>query len=315
VEYLPIIKGLLTQVPCLYRPGAGAQGGSVEAQYCYCVWLRHLRVLAESGMVVPPRSVAELGPGLSLGVGLAAILSGASQYVALDVSQDASVPLNQRLLRELASFFKNRAPIAQYPEVLPKDTRTEFPDDYLSESLLEQSLSPARVTRIESLIDGLKVGSRADGDLAIKYVVPWASSGKSAKAAFDLVIAQAVMEHVVDLDATYREIARIVRPGGWFSAAIDFRSHGLTQAWNGHWTYSQFFWRRVLGSRRWSINRAPYSTHLALLRQHGFDVILSQPVQQPSAIRRCDLASSFRSLGDADLTTPCAYVAARRQHA
>lgn len=313
MEYLPIIKGLLTQLPCLYRPGAGAQGGSVEAQYCYSVWLRHLRVLAESGMVVPPRSVAELGPGLSLGVGLAAMLSGTNQYAALDISQDASIPLNQRLLRELSSFFIKRMPAAHYPEVLPRDIPPEFPHEYLPEPLLERSLSQTRVAQLESMINGLDVGSRSDGDLAIKYVVPWDNSDDSLGATFDLVIAQAVMEHVSDLDGTYREIARIVRPGGLFSAAIDFRSHGLTRAWNGHWTYNQFSWRRVVGARRWSINRAPYSTHLGLLRRYGFDVIVSQPVKLASAIRRCDLASSFRTLGEADLTTTSAYVAARRQ--
>ncbi len=41
----------------------------------------------------------------------------------------------------------------------------------------------------------------------------------------DVVISNAVMEHVVDLDAAIRELARIARPNGVQSHQVDFRDH------------------------------------------------------------------------------------------
>src|SRR5689334_3926898 len=52
-------------------------GGSSSARYCYSVWLRHLSMAARLGLNTDPKDVAELGPGHSIGVGLAALLSGA----------------------------------------------------------------------------------------------------------------------------------------------------------------------------------------------------------------------------------------------
>lgn len=47
-----------------------------SARYCYSVWLRHLEKLFEAGATDIPRVVGELGPGRSIGVGIAALLGG-----------------------------------------------------------------------------------------------------------------------------------------------------------------------------------------------------------------------------------------------
>lgn len=41
MEMLPVIKGLATHVPFLYRAARGTTGGSNSARYCYTVWIRH----------------------------------------------------------------------------------------------------------------------------------------------------------------------------------------------------------------------------------------------------------------------------------
>src|SRR5258706_2920262 len=56
-------------------------GGTDNARYCYSVWLRHLAHVRAAGLAANPASVLELGPGASIGVGLAALLSGSSTYV------------------------------------------------------------------------------------------------------------------------------------------------------------------------------------------------------------------------------------------
>jgi hypothetical protein len=74
-------------------------GGTNSGRYCYSVWLRHLAHAANNGLQTCPRVVAELGPGDSLGTGIAALLSGAEQYVALDVVPHANVERNLRSAR------------------------------------------------------------------------------------------------------------------------------------------------------------------------------------------------------------------------
>ena len=64
--------------------------GTVSARYCYTVWLRHLSIVQGTGLSTTPKVVAELGPGHSIGIGLAALISGAEQYYGLDAVQYAN---------------------------------------------------------------------------------------------------------------------------------------------------------------------------------------------------------------------------------
>ena len=83
----PVIRGAATYIPGLYKVvskwrKASAHGGETDnAAYCYEVWLKHLTLLWANGMRTIPDTVAELGPGDSLGTGLAALLSGANHYL------------------------------------------------------------------------------------------------------------------------------------------------------------------------------------------------------------------------------------------
>src|SRR5712672_4391707 len=111
IEWKPVARGIATMIPGIYRIVARRRGGGTgSADYCYSVWLKHLTLLWQSGLRTVPSSVAELGPGDSLGVGLAALLSGASRFHALDVVAYGNADENLRLLDELVARFGNRAP-------------------------------------------------------------------------------------------------------------------------------------------------------------------------------------------------------------
>src|SRR6202165_1423753 len=94
----PAIKGAASYIPGLYKVVSKwrnvGTGGTDTAAYCYEVWLKHLTLLWANGMRTIPDTVAELGPGDSLGTGLAALLSGANRYYALDVVHYANTPRN-----------------------------------------------------------------------------------------------------------------------------------------------------------------------------------------------------------------------------
>ncbi|HXG45165.1 MAG TPA: methyltransferase domain-containing protein [Gemmatimonadales bacterium] len=279
------------------------------------MWLRHLVALGRAGMSEPPRQVAELGPGLSLGVGLAAMLTGATRYAALDVARDASPSLNLRLLGELEALVAARAPIPddqEYPEILPRLKDYAFPGGILNEDRLGTSLAPDRRARLRQVVASLDFGRRAADGMVLEYRVPWTAPSPGLEDSFDLVVAQAVLEHVTDLPATYEAIARLLRPGGFLSCAIDFRSHGLTQVWNGHWTYSEPMWRLVAGRRRWRINRSPLSEHLVLLARAGLRVRALEPEEGPPGIGQSEFAQQFRTSNAADAKTCGVFLIAQR---
>src|SRR5262245_66258769 len=69
-------------------------GGTVSPRYCYSVWLRHVGLMHAHGLDTDPRTLVELGPGESIGVECAALLTGAERYVAHAVCCVAGVACN-----------------------------------------------------------------------------------------------------------------------------------------------------------------------------------------------------------------------------
>ena len=109
----PVIRGAATYIPGLYKTVSNwrkvGTGGTDIAAYCYEVWLKHLTLLWANGLRTIPDTVAELGPGDSVGTGLAALLSGANHYYALDTVQYANTPRNLMIFDQLVSLFQRRA--------------------------------------------------------------------------------------------------------------------------------------------------------------------------------------------------------------
>src|SRR5712691_8294749 len=101
-----MLFGAATYVPGVYSLVAKRQGEGHSARYCYAVWLRHLVLAHRHGLNALPRAVAELGPGTSLGVGLAALISGVDTYYACDVVRHANMNRSLQLFDELVALFR-----------------------------------------------------------------------------------------------------------------------------------------------------------------------------------------------------------------
>ena len=96
------LQGLLSYVPALNDVLPSKTGGHTDsAAYCYGVWMKHLTLLHANGFPAIPQTIAELGPGESLGVGLCGLLSGSSHYVGLDVIAHSNPESNQLILNDL----------------------------------------------------------------------------------------------------------------------------------------------------------------------------------------------------------------------
>src|SRR5437016_7019160 len=109
VQLRPILRGLRTYVS--RHPDRKGTGGTGSARYCYSIWLRHLVQARLAGVEALPHTVAELGPGDSLGTGLTALLTGADSYQALDVVEHAQAATNLQVFEELIPLLARREPI------------------------------------------------------------------------------------------------------------------------------------------------------------------------------------------------------------
>ena len=309
-----LVKGLMTRVPVVNRYALSGTGGTVSARYCYSVWLRHLIWAHRQGRTTIPHTVAELGPGDSLGAGLAALLAGSHQYFGLDVKKFASSDRNVRILDQLIELYQNREPIpdaTEFPQQLPHLDTYEFPAHIVTDDVLAASLRPERIELIRDELRKDSVGTGPEARIA--YFAPWYDPNVVQEESVDFVFSQAVMEHVTELGHTYQALWRWLKPDGWSSHVIDYRSHHTTKQWNGHWACSDFAWSLVRGKRVYLINREPHSTHVDLLQKHGFNIVGDLEYREQDGVAREQLAPRFRHLSDDDLAISCAFIQAVKQ--
>ena len=268
---------------------------NASARYCYSVWLRHLVAAHENGLTPTLDVVMEVGPGDSIGAGLAALLTGAERYVVVDWVRYTDVAGNLDVFEEVLDLFERRTPIPndeEFPDVYPKLQGYGFPD-WLP-AVPDDS-------KVRSMREALAHSDSKDS--CIRYFAPYVQDEVIVPGGADLLFSQAVMEHVDDVAALYRAAHGWLKPGGVASHVIDYRSHGTSRRWNGHWTYSDAAWRFVRGSRPFLLNRLTHTDHLDLLAAARFDVVADERTRVATEISRDELAPRFRAMSEADLTT------------
>jgi len=269
-------------------------------------------MLWENGMHSIPNTLAELGPGGSLGVGLAAMLSGVNNYYALDVVRHLNNDLNLMILEELIALFKKRAERTakgwpDYDEYLGKKL---FPSHILTDEVLDRSLSEERIALIRSALLNPGVQNK---NMSIRYMVPWFDNSIIENETVDVILSHSVLEHVVDLEIVYRSFCSWLKRGGIMSHQIDFESHGLSNKWNGHRTYSELIWKVIVGRRPFLINRQPYSVHINLIKMNDFKVVRELRRYRTDGIKRSQLSPFWKNISDDDLTCSGAFIQAYKQ--
>jgi len=315
-----IIKGLATLVPGIYPTVQRIKGKSTGkersphffAQYSYSVWLRHLVLAFENGLMTRhPPVVAELGPGDTLGVGLAALLTGAERYDAIDLVRYVTPKENLVILDKLVTLFSRRTDIPEerFTKIYPKLDSYRFPHQILDDDLLNHNLDPERIARLRREIASLS-GDDTCANSCIRYSAPWHDPNIIQADSVDMLISQAVLEHVDDLPCAHEMMYRWLKPGGFTSHTIDYGSHDLANEWNGHWTYSNRIWKLIRGRRPYLINRAMHSQHIELIKESGFDIVAVRTKKLPSAIESERFAPCFRNAKRTDYTTAGAFIQA-----
>jgi SAM-dependent methyltransferase len=305
-----IIKGLLTFVVprSMYSRHTG---GTDSARYCYSVFLRHLVAIHTATGSVPLGRIAELGPGDSLGVGLAALIAGAEQYYAFDVAPFSSQARNLQVFDELVGLFQQRADLpgrAEIPQIKPAIADERFPIHILNDDRMAKALDPARIAALRLDLSG-DAGGRGN---SVSYVAPWFDPATVQDETLDWIFSQAVMEHVDDLETTYDICYRWLKPGGLMSHQIDFRSHGTAPSWDGHRAYGDVAWWMLRGARPYLINRQPLSAHRTIPQARGFELIEQVLIEGGPTIEPARLASRFRTWSEEDIATAGAFVVHRK---
>ena len=309
-----LLGGLKSYFPVLHPDYSGAVGHTTGA-YCYSVWMRHLSLILRAVPSFAPRIVVELGPGDSLGVGCAALLSGADQYIGLDIVAHAKPEHDVQVLDELVELFEQQASIPDgrvFPNLHPKLSSYRFPSRLFTDDGPRRiRLDPARLRAIRAA-----VAERQDqlyDNLPIGYTAPWGPRTLDRQSV-DLVLTQDVLQDMSheparsELAGSFRAMSRWLRKGGVMSHQINFAFPGGLE-WNHHWRHSDAAWRLVRGNRPFFENREPLSTYLALCEDNDFEVVSVKRVEE-EGISRERAAPRFRNLSDDDFRTSSAHIVA-----
>ncbi len=303
-----LLYGIATCVPGFKNLRIRGTGGTISARYCYSVWMRHLVMAKENGLNTSPSIVAELGPGDSLGIGLAALIGGCDRYFAFDIVKFANNKRNLEVFDQILQLFNDKEPIPddqEFPRAKPYLTNYSFPEDIFDDARLERALDYDRISKIRNSIT-----SQEEKNAIIQYKVPWDDTGILEGESADMIYSQAVLEHVDELENAYRTMWLWLKKDGYISHQIDFKCHGTAKEWNGHWAFSDFVWKLFRGKRPYLINRTPHSKHLEILNEEKFKVVCDKTITSPNKLRKEDLARDFREMTDQDLGISGAFLQA-----
>ena len=286
--------------------------GTDNSRYCYSVWLRHLVHAHKFGFNPINSVVAELGPGESIGIGLAALLTGSRKYYALDVHTYWNTERNLMVFDKLVDLFKNRTDIPdnhEFPKVYPLLDEYRFPSHMLNDNLLNQMLTEDRIMHLRSAIKNMDNNSSDE----IRFFVPWDKNTEIETGSLDYIFSQAVLQYVDNIDSTYEKMNTLLRQGAMMSHCIDFSSHGMTKSWNGQWLYSDAEWKFLNGNKKVILNREPKSAHLLTNTNNGFQVLATKDLKKEIESQRTNFHKKYSSLSDADAGTAVSFIVSQKK--
>lgn len=313
-KYKPIARGVVGLIPGLLNIFMDRREViALNARYCYSVWMRHLVLSAHVGGNKIPDTVAEIGPGASLGVGIAALISGAEKYFAFDVIKHADVERNLKVFHELVLLFMKKEPIpgdTEFPSLNPALDSYVFPLHLLSDNHLKKMLEPDRLKSIESGI--MQLGKEKQKGL-IMYCVPWDQTSLIQQESVDLIFSQAALEHVMHLEKTYSTMYVWLKPQGLISHQIDLKAHETSTQWYGHRTFSDALWWLIMKGRSYPINRVPYCEHKLAIEKNRFKRLNEIVVKKKVPVNKSVWNPRFRHHSQEDLSVASAYVLAQKQ--
>lgn len=303
-KFIRIARGLIkAMIPIRSLHYPSHTGGTTDSRYCYSTWLRHLILLNKYKKDIPS-IVAELGPGDSLGTGIAALLCGCEKYIGLDVFTYGNAAHNVKIFDELVVLFNNKTPLPddkEYPKAIPNLDNYDFPAHILTEEILTRSMTAERLAAIRK-----ELSSPAPSNIFVNYFIPWQVADIKNES-IDFVFSQSVLQYV-DMDLIYPAINKWLQPKGMMVHVIDFSSLGSSGVWNGHWAYSSLEWKLFSIGKKILLNRSYVALHKAYLVKYNFNLLNIIIYKKKEGFHQKQLAKEFRHLSNDDVETHAAYM-------
>lgn len=198
------------------------------------------------------------------------------------------------------------------------------------ERLFDETSTPAAIAflrpRMEKFAARIPMDEARVATFKPRYLCPW-NSGAHPPASVDIVISRAVMEHVPakDVAGLFRDMRRIVRPGGFMCHSVDNTDH--FQHGGGKASLIDFLrypsdslkWRLSQVNIQGRMNRLRHSDYLALAREAGWNIVLESGRVPPHVLQDVlrmrntgELAPEFMERDPHDLATTATLLVARR---
>jgi hypothetical protein len=306
------IRSLLKGIGSFAMPGLRnshvGPSAVLSSETIYSIFLRFLSHLNRSaGFSIDGAVVVELGPGSSLGFGMAALLSGAHRYYAFDHVNHISVEDDLQVFDLLVELFCQRASVpnaGMNAQVFPFLPCYDFPDSCFRYDSLRSTLDKKRVADIRQ-------DFRDRSSRYVSYQAPWSTKTGDLDSKADLIISNSVLEHVDDVELAYTAFSNWLKPGGYMAHLIDYSSHALFNEWNGHWGCSEITWKLLRGRRHYLINRLSHSRHKAMLAKFKFDVIDDIRIQRVDGLVKERFSSPYCDMPTDDANTHLGFLICR----
>jgi hypothetical protein len=287
VRLKPLVKGALSvAVPPLRTTHHARPASTASGAYCYSMFLRHYSYVTDELHGRVPEVVAEFGPGSSIGMGLAALIAGASVYYGLDTADHTNRQRNLEVFDELVGLFRARARVPDdgiHKDNFPLPVEWSFPESLTQR--LEECLAPSR-------LDAIRNDLRSGSGHIVRMSIPWTERKVTPQpGTVGWLFSHAVLQHLDDPEVAHRAAAEWLAPGGVATHEIDYGSLGLT--------------------RPYLANRLSHSQNIALLERLGFEILREELLLRDDGVSRADFNARFRSLTEQDTTVAEAFVACR----
>ena len=315
IAFKQLVAGILTRIPYVNRIILKRfyknTGGTIDADYCLLVWGKHIDLLLKNNWKPKCKSVLELGPGDSLGVGIVAVLSGVKSYCAVDVLSYDVISKSILVLNQLKGIIESGQTIEENEKIKPHfDSTAEWVNKFLINLRQNEDLK-LLFSKIE-----LDLNNLFDTNYKCNYIkyLPLDKYLTSSDGRFDLIFSQSVLEYIGELVPAFQKMHVQLNSNGWISHEVDLSCMRTSDRWDGHWSYPNWLWKIMKGKRPFFINRFTcdfYSKELekSIWRNVKF-LSYKKAIQTP----KNELAKDYKILEDETLQTASIYFIAQKAY-
>lgn len=255
----------------------------VERSVSYCIdvvenWEKVLQTYSGRENPFANMNVLEIGPGPDLGTGLVVLAMGAKSYAAID---------KHKLVCKTPQLFYDK--LLEKLEIFPE---------------------------YESAKAALKVFQSNNINDVFSYICGSCLEELTSKT-FDVLVSQAVLEHIIDIESVLKTLYKKMTPGGVMVHEIDFGTHtAIIRDIDplNHLRYCEAIWDLLKFDG--SPNRLQFSDYENILKEFGFKKIERKPLRildkQYVQRTKSHLSTQFRDYPDEEIAIKSLYLLATK---